>query len=505
MISFVRRAPKLRSGLVDDSRARGQETGQKSVPFRGATYLTLATLLASAGGLAYASTFGLNEPFDTPGALSGDWVVSGVSVTPQVVTVGGDTPTNALRLTSASPTSQAGFALYDVAISTTQGIDISFNQAQWGGNYENIGLGADGLVFFVKDAANSSNIPGASGGGLGYARNTATGGSTSEGLPGALLGIGFDAQGAFDNTTSDGTDCGNTFARDSTNGGANNVVIRGPGQGTSGYCMLADTYRLSANSKDLLLVSNPGSRSAAKRTVRVVIDSALKADPKVTVFYQGDQIIQVDLPSEFNSVSAIKVGFAAATGDVTNNNEVWGVTSAVANPEIPADSGGQGSVEEASSEPDDEVSGPAIALTPFFAVGEKACGKEVGISGYGLESGSNVSLTMHSPQQVLFSRALSSSRIEQNVGLPASLVAGTYQLAMSATSEMNQPLDLVRTFSVDSDCVVTALDQGAAGKIGTPGLARTGGAVPPSLVALAVGLLAVGALGLAWGRKTLHF
>jgi len=268
--------------------------------------------------LPASASANINEPLDTPGALSSPWVTAG-TYTPEVVTLS-DTPANALRLTDTAG-SQSGFALYNSAISVDTGIDVTFSQAQWGGDGS-----ADGIVFFVKKGTDTSNVGGATGGSMGYSASTDEGGI--DGLSGALLGVGLDGYGNFSSTASEGTGCSDTFDRNEQS--ANSVTVRGAGDGQVGYCMLADTYDLSSNSKKLL-VDNYATRADAAVQVRVVIDSASATNPRVKIYYAGDKIIDIALPSAFQSVSTVKIGFSAGTGGSTDNHEVWGLstTSAV--------------------------------------------------------------------------------------------------------------------------------------------------------------------------------
>ncbi len=281
-----------------------------------------ATSLLATSAVASAATFNIDEPLDTPGALLSPWVASG-TVTPYVIS-DFETPSTALRLTDATE-AQAGFALYNEAISVTRGIDVTFHQAQWGGS------GADGIVFFVKKGDDTSTTPGAAGGSMGYASSTDNDGDVGNGLipvnglSGALLGIGLDSYGNFGSAGSDGTDCATTFVR----GGGNSIVVRGAGQGTTGYCMLADSFSLNSNSLPLLS-SGFGNRESADRVVRVVIDSATSSDPRVNVYYESELVIDIPLPAAFSSVSTVKIGFSAGTGGLNNNHDVWGLSSVVA-------------------------------------------------------------------------------------------------------------------------------------------------------------------------------
>jgi hypothetical protein len=227
-----------------------------------------------------------------------------------------DTPdaagAGALRLTPAT-TGRAGFTLHNSALTTAGGLDITFQQAQWGGS------GADGISFFLVDGATNLTQPGASGGALGYA----SGNGVTPGVAHGLIGVGIDTWGNFSATGSSGSGCSNPGPGQTPN----RVVVRGPGNGTVGYCFLGT----SGDVGDL----DGASRAAATKTVRVVFDPDTVADRKVTVFLDGVQVVQVPAPAELIAATSFKFGFSAATGDVTNNNEVWNLTIESVNPVNP--------------------------------------------------------------------------------------------------------------------------------------------------------------------------
>src|SRR6185312_11451999 len=109
------------------------------------------------------------------------------------------------------------------------GLQMDFDQAQYGGS------GADGISFFLSDGSRQLTTTGASGAALGY--------STSGGQPGVTggyLGVGLDAWGFFKNSDIEGADCAGTNPYDRTRV-PNVVSLRGPGDGTSGYCLLDST------------------------------------------------------------------------------------------------------------------------------------------------------------------------------------------------------------------------------------------------------------------------
>lgn len=295
--------------------------------------LVVASAIALVASLAatpsYAAT-AINEPLDTPGALSAPWVVSG-TVNPSVVTVAGDAPENALRLTNTDE-GQNGFALFDDPISVAEGIDVQFTQAQWGGT------GADGIVFFVKDGSDTDTDPGATGGALGYSPGDDDG-DPIPGISGALLGVGLDGFGNFASDLSDGSGCvSDAFERSPSGGDVNAVTLRGAGQGSAGYCMIADSYDVVADGLSAM-VNGYDSREEAAVVVRVVIDPATIADPRVVVFYDGSEIIDIPLPEDFDNVATVKIGFSAGTGGSTDNHEIWGLTT-TSSPNAPlADTG----------------------------------------------------------------------------------------------------------------------------------------------------------------------
>jgi len=207
-----------------------------------------------------------------------------------------------LRLTPAV-NNRAGYTLYNRAITTAGGLDITFNQAQYGGN------GADGIAFFLVDGATDLTAPGGLGGSLGYAPNASTPGVTN-----GLLGVGIDAHGNFSGTATDGTGC--TAAPGQA---ANRITLRGPGSGLAGYCYLAQSGALT--------LRDAGSTRVA-RSVRIVIDDASVASRMVKVYYDGSTspVVETAAPTALLAASTFKFGFASGTGGLNDIHEVWGLT-----------------------------------------------------------------------------------------------------------------------------------------------------------------------------------
>jgi hypothetical protein len=167
-----------------------------------------------------------------------------------------------LRLTPAS-TSTVGAAFAGTSVPTTQGLDVTFDSYQYGGD------GADGMSFVLAavDPADPQTpaLVGPPGGSLGYAD-----GRSRNGLPDGYLGVGFDAYGGYSNSSVDGSGCTDpAFIPNTTIPGQ--VVVRGPGNGTVGYCGLAST---ATNASSPALALRASTRSASVVPVEVVINPA---------------------------------------------------------------------------------------------------------------------------------------------------------------------------------------------------------------------------------------
>ncbi|SNT12799.1 conserved repeat domain-containing protein [Micrococcales bacterium KH10] len=172
-----------------------------------------------------------------------------------------------LQLTHAAQNSTGGI-LYNQALPATGGMEITFHQAQYGGN------GADGISFFLTDGAYNLTATGADGGSLGYAQKVGTGATDRPGVVGGFLGLGLDAWGNFPRSNEGrGTGCaangenpgiGNPPASDRIQ---NSVTLRGPGYaGTgwvNGYC-LWQTQQLTGG-----LSLRADNLANAARTVRI--------------------------------------------------------------------------------------------------------------------------------------------------------------------------------------------------------------------------------------------
>ncbi|GAB3144982.1 hypothetical protein GCM10027290_24100 [Micromonospora sonneratiae] len=256
----------------------------------------------------------------------------------------GGAPHGYLQLTDAS-NDQAGAVLFNQPIPANQGLEVTFEQWQYGSTTP--ATPADGISFFLVDGAGGLTAPGAFGGSLGYAQKLPDDNPANTFLPGVnngYLGIGLDVLG---NYFGDWEQRGNGCAQRSPAGtifripapGPNMVTVRGPGNGTEGYCFLTATTSnftttgpwpstLPGQLQGPLTSLPPGVTpqqaeallEPSKRTVTVRVSPA--PNPQVTVsidFNDGNGSQQVLAFAAPQPVPATyKLGFAASTGLFTD-------------------------------------------------------------------------------------------------------------------------------------------------------------------------------------------
>ncbi len=229
---------------------------------------------------------------------------------------------------------------------TSQGLDVTFNSYQYGGT------GADGMAF-VLAAVNPANpvipsVMGQSGGALGYSAEN----SNTNGLSYGYLGVGFDAYGNFSNKY-EGSGC--TDPANIAQRMPGQVVVRGPGNVTVGYCALQSTAA-TATSPSLTLRAS--TRAASLVPVEVVFNPTSSAvttasglvvpagDYDVTFTPAGGTaqslvgalpVVPSGLyPASWVSSSGIPkqlvFGWVASTGSVTDYHEINNVVVTSINP-----------------------------------------------------------------------------------------------------------------------------------------------------------------------------
>ena len=234
--------------------------------------------------------------------------------------------TGALYLTS-NDNQQAGTMLYNQALPTAGGLNISFYQAQYGGT------GADGISFFVKDGTKTDLTVGRPGGNLGY-----------KGIPGALFAVGFDSYGNWMNQGYGDSACTNDTvnAANILGGVPKALAIRGPDtsvgkNGTSGFCILKNGY-LGADGAIGADYFGTGTdtRASAARPVRIIVDPSTNSNPKIYVYmWKSGSLTQdvstapialiVNQPAEYIAAGTIKFGFSSSTGGAKDTHAIWGL------------------------------------------------------------------------------------------------------------------------------------------------------------------------------------
>ncbi|MGA8116666.1 MAG: hypothetical protein WCA46_23775 [Actinocatenispora sp.] len=288
----------------------------------------------------------------------GEHPLAGCSTT-QVgpVPPGSGAPFGYLQLTDAS-NDQSGAVLFDSPIAASDGLDVTFEQWQYGNTSQ---VPADGISFFLADATGSLDAPGAFGGSLGYAQKLPDDNPANPFLPGVnngYLGVGLDVLG---NYFGDWEQRGNGCEQRSPAGtvfripapGPNMVTVRGPGDGTTGYCWLDATTSnktttgpwpstLPGQLQGTLTSIPPGTSpedaqtllEPSKRTVHIQITPA--PDPTVTVsidFQDGQgsqQVLSFDAPEPVPANYSF--GFAGSTGLFTDVHLIRKLTISTVRP-----------------------------------------------------------------------------------------------------------------------------------------------------------------------------
>lgn len=253
-------------------------------------------------------------------------------------------PHGYLRLTDAS-NDQSGAVLYNHALPANEGIDVTFDQWQYGSTTP--AHPADGISFFLVNGDSALTHPGAFGGSLGYAQKLPDDDPTATMLPGVdrgYLGVGLDVLG---NYFGDWEHRGNGCATRSPAGtgfrvpgpGANMVTVRGPGDGTEGYCFLTATTSnftttgpwpstLPGQLQGPLTVLPPGATPAEAEAAlepsrrRIHVELTPAPSPVLTVsvdFNDGTGSHEVlSTPAPQPVPPTYKFGFAGSTGGFTD-------------------------------------------------------------------------------------------------------------------------------------------------------------------------------------------
>lgn len=239
-----------------------------------------------------------------------------------------------LQLTDASG-GETGSVLYNRALPTSAGLDVSFYQYQYGGN------GADGIGFYLTDGSYDLSTVGPTGSGFGgalgygsiteYYFNDGNTAQWKDGIAHGVLGVGLDRYGNFSRQGYVGVNCAGQ--PDTNNRAPDSVTLRGAGNGTDGYCVLA-TEKLSDSGKTLGTDAPvPGGKGQNNgKLVRVVISPVTEADPHptVTVYFDGSEIESYTMATALPPT--VKFGLTASTGGSTDVHLVRSVRVSSVNP-----------------------------------------------------------------------------------------------------------------------------------------------------------------------------
>ncbi len=184
----------------------------------------------------------------------------------------------ALQFTSLAQYSEGG-AFYDSSIPTSQGLDIAFDSYQYAPSGTDP---ADGIGFVIAAADPSDPLPVAALGGVGGSLGYSPYQLQSSGLTDGYLGVGLDEYGNYSNPQYDGTGCTDpswaAFA-------SNQVTVRGPGDGDTGYCPISSTLSTDGGAGvDLTGTTRADSLVAVEVALNPGATAAAMVDnPSVTV------------------------------------------------------------------------------------------------------------------------------------------------------------------------------------------------------------------------------
>ncbi|GAA3200069.1 fibronectin type III domain-containing protein [Actinocorallia longicatena] len=257
-----------------------------------------------------------------------------------------------LRLTNQT-TNQEGGLFGAAAVPTSQGVDVTFTVYQHGGS------NADGIAFVLAAVDPTNPVPpptiGQPGGALGY--SAATVGSSQPGLANAYMGVGFDVYGNFSNSGYQGPGCANPpYIQTGSGTVKGQVVIRGPGAGTTGYCALNSTATTTSSSALTLKSSTraaaaiPAEAAINPTAATIVTDSGISVPPGTykivfTPIGAAKRTLSGTLPTVPPSLypaanwlnangipKQIAFGFVGSTGGQTDFHEISDVTVTTFNP-----------------------------------------------------------------------------------------------------------------------------------------------------------------------------
>lgn len=222
---------------------------------------------------------------------------------------------------ATTQSNQANSAFLNMALPAAAArVQFDFNIAFWGD--QGTADGGDGLVVSLSDANVSFNA-GAFGGSLVYAQKTGI-----DGMAGGYMGVGLDVFGNYTNPT-EGRVGGPGFNE-------NEVTLRGPGNGTTGYLYVGGTADVSGGMDAIIPGTNdqldfptytarPDQDADDWRRVRVVLDENNRVSAWIEFgFGTGYQLLfsDLDLTSYGVRPEEFRIGFSSGTGGANQVYEV---------------------------------------------------------------------------------------------------------------------------------------------------------------------------------------
>ena len=252
-----------------------------------------------------------------------------------------------LRLTN-NQNNQKGSAYYNLPINVSSlGIQVEFTYTAWGGT------GADGISMYLFDGATTKFVQGDFGGALGYCAGY---GNSPGGLSNAVIGVGIDDYGNFENGYDRCQNYGEPQGH--STGYYTALGMRGPGNGNAGYKWLADVNQKNVPGSigPFTTFYTPAATTRPTdtqfyRRVRLNISPTDPNNPQngytVTLYWAttpngaftqmmsapypqgntppqaGNGASQFTIPSSWTPLPpTVKFGFAGSTGGATNYHEV---------------------------------------------------------------------------------------------------------------------------------------------------------------------------------------
>lgn len=255
----------------------------------------------------------MNDPFAGVATLNSNWLLPQTPTEANVACLTAGTSTagtpvpdcsspeidspgsGALRLTG-DVGGEEGALVHGLSVPTVAGLDAIFDVYQYGD-----APGADGVGFFLAAANPTDPTPpaeiGQPGGTLGY-----SGFGANTGMQYGYLDVGLDVFGNYANTTFEGSGCTDP-GWDSAHAFPDNVSVRGPGNGTVGYCMLQSTAvdGLSSGSLD-------GGPGGTRSTSTVPAEVAINPGASSVTTASG-----LDVPADSFEAAFTPIGGSAQT------------------------------------------------------------------------------------------------------------------------------------------------------------------------------------------------